>query len=147
MQTIYYIMDKSKWGYGAWTNEPDKVEYLDRDTRLPCLIMRTEAGHLCGYVGVPEGHPCFGRGPDKSLAVHGGNNCNGVVSIDRNVWWFGFDCGHSCDYSPGMMAKHKEQGLIIENPNDWGQYRTMDYVILENAKLALQLHQLKAKNG
>jgi len=41
---------------------------------LPCSIWRHEQlGHLCGYIGVPKGHPWYGKDYDAIEAdVHGG---------------------------------------------------------------------------
>ena len=54
-------LDKTTWGPGQWQDEPDKVQWADEATGLPCLAVRhPELGNWCGYVGVPEGHPLFG---------------------------------------------------------------------------------------
>lgn len=61
MQTIEYATtDKSEWPVGPWQSEPDKKQWLDKATDLPCLIVRGPVGALCGYVGVPKGHPAYG---------------------------------------------------------------------------------------
>lgn len=53
-------IDKSKWHPGPWLDEPDKVEWRHA-SGLPLLIVRaSHTGALCGYVGVPEGHPLYG---------------------------------------------------------------------------------------
>lgn len=53
----YDVYDKSGWGDGPWQKEPDKAQWLDEATRLPCLAVRNNvSGTLCGYVGVPPGH-------------------------------------------------------------------------------------------
>jgi hypothetical protein len=53
----YTTIDKSGWGGGPWQHEPDKVQWTDEATGLPCLVKRVKhSGHLCGYVGVPRGH-------------------------------------------------------------------------------------------
>lgn len=60
MQTKEYrTIDKSKFKsqLGAWMQEPDKVQFEDPETGLPCLIVRNQMGALCGYVGVGPGHP------------------------------------------------------------------------------------------
>ena len=42
-----------------WENEPDRKEWTAHGLR--CVIKRIEhSGHLCGYVGVPKGHPLYG---------------------------------------------------------------------------------------
>lgn len=52
--------DRAKWPSGPWDGEPDKRQWTDETTGLPCLIVRNGVGALCGYVGVHEGHPAFG---------------------------------------------------------------------------------------
>lgn len=42
---------------GEWQSEPDYQHWVDEETGLDCLIVRhPNSGHLCGYVGVMEGH-------------------------------------------------------------------------------------------
>ncbi len=61
MKTLEYkFVNKSTWGDGPWQNEPDKVQWTDQDTRLPCLAVRNgRIGNWCGYVGVSNDHPFF----------------------------------------------------------------------------------------
>ena len=68
METIEYkTVDKSNWERGEWDNEPDKKQWLDEATGLPCLIVRAPVtGSLCGYVGIAPEHPLFAIGYDKS---------------------------------------------------------------------------------
>jgi hypothetical protein len=66
--------DKSGWGSGPWQDEPDKLQWTDEATGLPCLIKRNThvTGALCGYVGVAEGHPDFQKDyDDVDVDVHG----------------------------------------------------------------------------
>ncbi len=51
---------KESWGAGPWQDEPDKIQFTDPETGLPCLIHRGGGGSLCGYVGVAEGHKLYG---------------------------------------------------------------------------------------
>jgi hypothetical protein len=60
----WHSRDKSKWGPGAWQDEPDKMQWPDEATGLPCLIVRNRLGALCGYVGVPETHAAYGLNYD-----------------------------------------------------------------------------------
>lgn len=60
----YTTINKSNWPRGSWDNEPDKKQWQDEATGMPCLIVRGPSGALCGYVGVVEGHPLFGKGYD-----------------------------------------------------------------------------------
>jgi hypothetical protein len=51
--------DKAAFGPGPWQEEPDKIQWLDDATGLPCLVVRNDWGTLCGYVGVGPGHPLY----------------------------------------------------------------------------------------
>ena len=55
----YNLVDKSEWERGEWDGEPDKVQWVDKDTGLFCLAVRAHS-HWCGYVGVGEGHKFYG---------------------------------------------------------------------------------------
>lgn len=127
------------WPRGVWDNEPDRKQWEDKETGLPCLIVRNEMGNLCGYVGVPQGHPYFEKNYDdimRPIDVHGGltysNHCHGrichIVSGEDKVWWLGFDCGHCDDLSPGLNFHL-----------GGSSYRDMDYVTNECTELARQL--------
>lgn len=61
-------VDKSKWGDGPWANEPDKMQWVDPVTNLPCLIVRGPVGALCGYVGVPASHAAYGLSYEGSVS-------------------------------------------------------------------------------
>lgn len=149
MKTIEYSnVDKSKWGGGPWQTEPDKKQWLDRETGLPCLIVRNRLGALCGYVGVPKSHPWFGLGYDEleGVDVHGGltfagpcskggKECESVCHSvepgeDDEVWWLGFDAAHGGDICPGLPFP----------AFGWAAYRDFDYVTAEVQKLAGQIH-------
>ena len=72
------FLDKRGWGDGPWLSEPDKVQFKDPDTGLDCLIVRNRFGALCGYVGVPAGHPAHGKDyDDVDVSVHGGLTFSG----------------------------------------------------------------------
>jgi len=117
MERIEYrdVIDKSDWARGPWDNEPDKIQWQDPATRLPCLIVRGPIGALCGYVGVYEWHPLFGVGysecpkgeacserkpdgdyqycdhrPESALTVHGGlsfaDRCHKVSPETWEEW-------------------------------------------------------------
>lgn len=47
------------WGPGPWDDDPDREQWFGPG-RLPCLIARTAAGTVCGYVGVGRQHPLHG---------------------------------------------------------------------------------------
>jgi hypothetical protein len=150
METIEYrTIDKSAWPRGTWDAEPDKVQWPDPETGLPCLLVRAgqQLGHLCGYVGVPPGHPWHGIEADDidpHPDVHGGltysefcrpatDEGRGVCHLPGpgepdDVWWLGFDCGHFMDSSPGLPS--------IPGYPAGGVYRDVAYVRAECARLA-----------
>lgn len=162
MQTIEYrdVVDKSKWDRGVWDKEPDKAQWPDTATSLPCLAVRNHLlGNWCGYVGVAEGHPAFLRGYEQldSMDVHGGLTFAGQCqpgNEDRSichtpdpgepdhVWWLGFDCCHYLDLAPGLEAREREWDLpeIPGIPSD--EYRPLEYVQAQCADLARQLAEL-----
>lgn len=153
MQTVENFVDKSAWGAGPWQDEPDKLQWRDEATGLPCLIVRhPSGGHLCGYVGVSADHPYFGKGYDLvDVDVHGGltfaDRCQSDGRIchvvesgeDDNVWWLGFDCAHCWDLSPGFQSTLRAYGLPPRPTDLEDEYRTLDYVRQQCVLLAGQL--------
>jgi len=158
----YKFAEKKDWPRGEWDQEPDKVQWTDEATGLPCLAVRSNPemmGNWCGYVGVSEGHPFFAKDfeqIDAGLAVHGGltfsNFCapedkeHGICHVpgpgepDR-IWWLGFDCGHAFDYQPAMAARFEMLGGV---PSKYwhlpeAKYRNLAYVQAECVSLAEQL--------
>lgn len=151
----YTIPDKVDWGEGPWLSEPDKRQWEDPETGLPCMIKRhPRFGNLCGYVGVPEGHPWYRKDWDAvDVSVHGGltyaAHCEegpeeiAICHVPEpgepdNVWWLGFDCAHAWDLMPGLEASYK--GVGIPSPHG-GTYRHLGYVEAECARLAKQIRQ------
>ena len=151
MELTEHKIDKTTWGDGPWQHEPDRAEW--EHAGLPCLAVRA-GGHWCGYAAVPPGHPWYGVPYSEydtvNVDVHGGltysDACQGhVCHVPKpgepdDVWWFGFDCNHSGDYSPQMAVYARQQG------HDWyhdrtEQYRTLDYVRAEVNRLAEQLKE------
>lgn len=154
-------IDRSGWPQGPWDGEPDKVQWPDEKTGLPCLAVRqNNLGHWCGYVGVAEGHPAFQKDYDDVLigdewpSVHGGltfaglcrphgdDHSKGICHIPGpgepdKVWWLGFDCAHAGDYGPYDAKRAEAGGIWALIPDD--QYRTLSYVKGECAALATQL--------
>jgi hypothetical protein len=155
----YTTVDKSGWGNGPWQEEPDKIQWVDPETDLDCLIVRGPVGALCGYVGVPMGHPFYGadynsvlvedpedRGRFESPNVNGGltyaakcqegsDESEGICHVplagrSDEVWWLGFDCAHLHDLCPGNRR------------GEWASYdetyKTVGYVRREIESLARQ---------
>jgi len=117
---------------GPWDDEPDADDF--KACGLKCVMSRHPVmGHWCGHVGVPPGHPCFGK--DKSelanFDVHGGITFFGEeVAGNVGRWWFGFNCGHLRDLSPG---------LDVEYHRPYETYRDYSYVRAECERLSCQL--------
>lgn len=152
------IFDKSDWGEGPWQSEPDRVQWTDEATGLVCLVKRNGrvTGALCGYVGVPPGHPAHGLTASwdderhSKIDVHGGvtygAECDddpqlGICHVPEpgqadHLWWIGFDCAHCWDMSPRMNAQLPADLRLRDET-----YRTVDYVKAECIKLASQLNR------
>lgn len=128
------MIDKSKWGEGPWQHEPDKKEWQDAATGLPCAINRGRSGGLCGYVGVSPGHRYYNihYREINDIDVHEGLTFSGMHG-ETKLWWLGFDCAHCMDYAPGLNSYLK----ISER----GTYRTIDYVTEQIEYLAKQLKE------
>jgi hypothetical protein len=151
MKTIKYhgILDRTSWKRGEWDKEPDKIQYEDEATGLPCLIVRNHFGALCGYVGVSFGHPYYGKDYHEiDLEVHGGltysefcqekeGESGGICHIPEpgepaKVWWLDFDCAHAWDVIPSF---HNECLLYGST------YKNIDFVKEEIALLARQVKE------
>lgn len=103
-----------------WEDEPDFAEWFDARTGYKCAIRRHESlGHLCGYVGVFVGHPAHGLDYDLEHPVHGGLTYSNMDKA--GVRWFGFDCGHAGDFSPGLAMRMMEARKMFDSPN-WNNY-------------------------
>lgn len=161
---------EGSWGKGPWDDEPDKAHWVDEATGLDCLAVRNLGGGFwCGYVGVPQGHPAYGKSYDDlgDVAVHGGLTyaapCRGNVchvpepGRPDTVWWLGFDCAHSGDFSPhsnsyvgdpilGQFYKEPYDHLVSGKLGqvDWSHevYRTFEYVQEQCKALAAQLKEM-----
>lgn len=112
--------NRENWPKGEWDLEPD--HYTGEAFGFPFEILRMPQGHLCGYVGVPEGHP-FYKSEGEELTVHGGVTY--TKEVDK-TWWFGFDAGHSGDLMPSI-------------PDRNSTYCNLAYMVKECVDLARQL--------
>lgn len=150
----YRTVDKSTWDRGPWDDEPDKAQFIDTTTGMPALILRNDMGALCGYVGVTEGHPAFGKDYDEldAIDVHGGltfaDKCHphpegesrGICHVPGegepdHVWWLGFDCAHCDDVMPAYDARTRR----FASHQQYGSYKTIGFVKGQIASLAAQL--------
>ena len=157
--------EKASWGPGPWNDEPDKEQFADEATGLPCLIKRNRGGALCGYVGVPEGHPWHGKDYDDIEPcpdVHGGltyaDSCQegpegetichvAAPGEPEPLWWLGFDCAHAFDLSPALdsLLDRRARGWSY---GDLGEtYRSVAYVKAECASLARQAAEASVPAG
>lgn len=162
--------DKKTWPAGPWRDEPDRKEWVDPETGLRCYILRGPHGSLCGYVGVPKGHPAWGMSYDgidytersdnpsiewwrrhvthrieykiSDICVHGGLTFAGTPAHieDEETHWFGFDCAHAGDFSP-KYDQSKWLGTAVRGGTN--DYRDIEYVTQECAGLAKQLAAIK----
>lgn len=149
MKTI--VFDKASWGEGPWVGEADQLKWVDQATGLPCFMTRGPVGSWCGYVGVSKTHPYFKASyDDLDISVHGGLTYAGIGNEyighegrgTDELWWFGFDCAHSEDFSPDMEAKMKAWNHTYDFHNT---YRTQTYVTEQVTQLAQQLYELRDK--
>jgi hypothetical protein len=138
-------VDRKGWGAGPWDGEPDRLQWRT-EAGLVGLVVRNSVGVLCGYVGLPPGHPQYGVTYGRIDAdVHGGltysNFCSGGIchvpdpGEPERVWWVGFDTAHGGDLVPGFRR------FSLPNPLFDGQYRDITYVRLQVESLAAQLRQ------
>ncbi len=147
------MIRKAGWPKGEWQSEPDKIQWADEATGLPCLIVRGPHGGLCGYVGLSEDHAYFGKGyDDVPVEVHGGltfaDKCHpgedeskGICHLPGpgepdHVWWLGFDCAHAGDHSPAYEKYFKSCSWEADGHY---QYRDVAYVKGQVTALARQL--------
>lgn len=177
-ERVYTTIDKTAWGEGPWQDEPDKIQWKDEASGFACLVKRNHHGAWCGYVGLPPQHPFYEKGysevyelspkwgEDGYLDIHGGltysNHCaegpeeSSICHVPDpgepdDVWWLGFDCAHSGDLVPRMVADNRRRALeAIETTGSswpWGElpgeppdrYRDVTYARGEVTSLAAQL--------
>lgn len=155
----YHIWDKKAWSSGPWIDEPDKAQWEDEATSLPCLITRGADGAFCGYVSIEPSHPLYGHDYESvDVNVHGGltysGACRGGASTEPEtpdyLWRFGFSCGHDWDFTPEVAVIVNSVGFsgqrLATNPfHLGGVYRDFTYVTGQCHYLAMYLFQWKEK--
>ncbi len=175
------VIDKSTWESGEWDFEPDQKNFITGSGLNASILRVSHSGSLCGYVGVPVGHPWHGKeysdtvmpsaaqlarpvdinkisilslfcsaGDDPAegaridclVNAHGGLTYSGAgresCGEDPAQWYFGFDCAHSGDLSPAMVARYPQFRISDE------EYRNFEYVQREVEVLAAQLDAVAA---
>jgi hypothetical protein len=74
------FVSRGGWPSGPWDAEDDRYEW--RTTAgLTGLVVRGPSGALCGYVGVPSGHPAHGRSSESSDSYE--RDETGALDFDR----------------------------------------------------------------
>lgn len=123
-----------------WTQEPDYAEFTLNG--FTCVIRRPfDKGHLCGYVGLPEGHKSFGSPyAEIEVDIHGGLTYASHDVAEYNgpgLWWIGFDCDHYGDYSDD----DREFRFLFDSV---ATYKTFGYVFAQLQSLTSQLQETKS---
>lgn len=79
-----------------------------------------------------------GHRPESILRCHGGITYSGrtIPGMKPELYYFGFDCGHLGDLSPGLNETLSKVGL---SPDTSGVYRDQQYVEYEITDLVKQL--------
>ena len=129
-----------------------------------CVVIMTDMGHRCGYVGIPEKHPLYRQDAGKKAScletvrptvwfnVHGGITFSGFgryrYPLFQNVagafWWYGYDCadyGDAPDTSRIKDPRRRGASLLT------GVVRSLDYCINECNSLADQLKEVEDANN
>jgi hypothetical protein len=108
---------------------------------LIAQVVATPMGHRCGYVGVPAGHPMFGKHyDDVEVAVHGGLTYS---EEDEGLWCFGYDCAHWDDAKDPALISDEHKKVFMNWPDTGGTIKTLDFCVAECESLAKQLGEMK----
>lgn len=130
------------------------------------VVWVNEMGYRCGYVRVPEDHPCWGKSYDQiDVDVHGCLTFGEHVkkADDRfpvSGYWVGFDCGHYVDepdpdeMSLELLKMHrlmkKEMKIFLESlglEDVEGKIRNERYVESQCRNLIGQLKEIGVVNS
>lgn len=88
-----------------------------------CVVLMTEMGHRCGYVGIPKDNRLYNIYYDelnKYIGCHGGLTYSSSelhCVNDKDTWWIGFDCAHFRDRPDFTTAKQmfKDNQKVIKS--------------------------------
>lgn len=100
-----------------------------------CVVLMTEMGHRCGYVGIPKGNSLYNKYYDelnKYIGCHGGLTYSSAelhCVNDKDTWWIGFDCAHFGDRPDFTTAKRmfKDQQKVIKSLEIMEEMTIYDY--------------------
>lgn len=127
------------------------VERVFAANGYQCVVLFQSLGHRCGYVGVPERHPCYGKSYDEvDIDCHGGlTYADGWLfgSAGDDLWWFGFDCAHAGDAEDlEALARYYPDSLdfagILRALRGDGVVRSAEFVGQQCKHIAAQLKQV-----
>ena len=109
---------------------------------LKAQVCATPMGHRCGYVGVPEGHPLYGKHyDDVDVDVHGGLTFS---NDEDGLWLFGYDCAHFDDAKDPELMSDEYKKVFRDFPRFIeGTIRTLEFCVAECESLAKQLEEMK----
>lgn len=122
---------------------------------FPCVVLFTNMGHRCGYVGLPMENKYYTQNYDDiPIDCHGGlTYASFYLSLqeETNLWWIGFDTAHCFDKSDFEKAKEyfKDEPevmksiLFSEELNKrydiGGEVRSLEYCIEECKNIVDQI--------
>jgi hypothetical protein len=101
-------------------------------------VLATFMGHRCGYVTVPDEHPCAGKDYNElDVDVHGGL----TFGLGQK---FGFDCAHLYDgKDPDLMSEaFRKVYEMWPRFDEGGTVKTLEFCVAECERLAAQLKDL-----
>ncbi len=137
--------------YKEWEQEPDRDEFPV--SGYTALILRNpDFGTLNGYIGIPEGHPKFGKtdGELSDIPAHGSwtytKRLNPETLKKDGFWWIGFDCMRAYDYQPNLENIFKSVGFTPLPSIPGKTYRNIGYVRDTIVEAALALDQCLGEN-
>lgn len=133
---------RAMYGPGPWQHEPDEVTWTDPATGTACRVSRAEGGHLCGYIGLDQGHKLHGR---AYQTIYLGDTCMPITYSEKEGdgrWWIGFHCGNDVwDVTPlyesGLLSPVLAELMRTERRHLPGRaYRGIAWVVVEVQQLA-----------
>ena len=96
-----------------------------------CNIKRTPSIKIwCGYVYIPQGHPCFDKFYENiDVDIHGGLTFDGHKELNGiDYYVVGFDCAHVGDIIPENLVHFED-----------ATYKDYNFIKQETINLAEQL--------
>lgn len=106
----------------------------------PAIVIGMDTGYRCGYIQLPDSHPCAGQDySELDISVHGGLTYgNGAV--------FGFDCAHYGDAADVsiMSDAHRELSAWWGIISTYDTIRTTEFCIAECESMAEQFKKLES---